>query len=124
MIDSWGRLPAGLLHGNLQDLGNFDECVRVDHPVGNTDYHLRGKYCLAKIIPGSLLGGGLVLTSSVKTAVCFPASCTAAQMDLLLRQLFQQLLNLELNTDTQLINASGCDTAEQEPLDGLAIFTM
>lgn len=31
VIDSWGRLPAGILYGNLKDLGNYDECLRVNH---------------------------------------------------------------------------------------------
>lgn len=120
MIDSWGRLPAGILQGNLKDLGNYDECIRVDQPMANTGQSLRGKYCLAKLA-GSDMGGALA-TLSIKTAICLPASCTVDHIDLLLRQLFQQLLNL--NIEPQMIKAGECDTAEQEPLDGLAIFTM
>lgn len=126
MIDSWGRLPAGILYGNRKDLGNFDECIRVNQLVASTGHSLRGKYCMAKLLSGNMLGGnaGALGMLSVQTAICMPASCTGEHMETLLRQLFKQLLNIELNTETQLINAANCQTAERESLDGLAIFTM
>ncbi|EDW05583.1 nose resistant to fluoxetine protein 6 [Drosophila mojavensis] len=120
MIDSWGRLPAGILHGNLKDLGNYDECLRVNQPMANTGQSVRGKYCLAKIAGSGM--DGIMGTLGIKTAICLPASCTVDHIDLLLRQLLQQLLNQ--NMEPQLITAGECDTAEQEPLDGLAIFTI
>ncbi|XP_062140330.1 nose resistant to fluoxetine protein 6-like [Drosophila sulfurigaster albostrigata] len=124
MIDSWGGLPSGLLHGNLKDLGNFDECIRIQHEMTTTGHLLRGKYCSAKLPVGSVLGGNSPALSSLsaQTAVCFPASCSAENIDALLGQLLQQLLNIEVNT--QLINEANCQTAEKEPLDGLAIFTI
>ncbi|KAH8272280.1 hypothetical protein KR044_006721, partial [Drosophila immigrans] len=117
MIDSWGRLPAGLLHGNLRDMGNFDECLRINHAIATTGQTLTGKYCFANLMSVSSL-------MSVRTAVCFPSGCTGDHMDTLLRQLLQRLLNVELNANTKLVNDSGCQTAEKEPLDGLAIFTI
>ncbi|XP_032296332.1 nose resistant to fluoxetine protein 6 [Drosophila virilis] len=126
MIDSWGRLPAGMLYGNLKDLGNFDECIRVNQLVASTGHSLRGKYCMAKLLSGNMLAGnaGALGMLGVQTAICLPASCTGEHMETLLRQLFKQLLNIELSTDTQLINAASCQTAERESLDGLAIFTI
>ncbi|XP_030568502.1 nose resistant to fluoxetine protein 6-like [Drosophila novamexicana] len=126
MIDSWGRLPAGILYGNRKDLGNFDECIRVNQLVASTGHSLRGKYCMAKLLSGNMLGGnaGALGMLSVQTAICLPASCTSEHMETLLRQLFKQLLNIELSTETQLINAANCQTAERESLDGLAIFTI
>ncbi|EDV92468.1 GH24038 [Drosophila grimshawi] len=121
MIDSWGRLPAGLLYGNVKDLGNFDECVRVDHHMESTSLRLRGKYCMAKLFS---IDTGAMGKLSVQTAVCFPASCNGEHMERLLRKLFNQLLNIELSPETELINDSNCQTAEREPLDFLAIFTI
>ncbi|EDV92469.1 GH24037 [Drosophila grimshawi] len=121
MIDSWGRLPAGLLYGSLKDLGNFDECVRVDHHMESTSLRLRGKYCMAKLFP---VDTGAMGKLSLQTAVCFPASCNGEHMERLLRKLFNQLLNIELSPETELINDSKCQTAEREPLDFLAIFTI
>ncbi|XP_060663466.1 nose resistant to fluoxetine protein 6-like [Drosophila nasuta] len=116
MIDSWGRLPAGLLYGNTRDLGNFDECIRVNQEIALTGQTIRGKYCFANLVSVSLL--------RVRTAVCFPSACTADHMDTLLRQLYQRLLNIELNANSRLVDESTCQTSEKEPLDGLAIFTV
>ncbi|KAH8387904.1 hypothetical protein KR093_010285, partial [Drosophila rubida] len=126
MIDSWGSLPAGILHGNLRDLGNFDECIRVHHETPVTGHILRGKYCSAKLLSGSALGADAVALGflNVQTAVCFPAACSGDHMDVLFRQLLQQLLNIELNTEQNLINDKNCQTNESEPLDGLTIFTI
>ncbi|KAH8399761.1 hypothetical protein KR215_002108 [Drosophila sulfurigaster] len=127
MIDSWGRLPAGMLYGNMKDLGNFEECIRVNHALSTTGQTLRGKYCFAKLLSGSMLGSGSSAALSlitIQTAVCFPASCTGDHMETLLRRLFQQLLNIELNAEQQLIDDDKCKTAESKPLDGIAILTI
>ncbi|KAH8238144.1 hypothetical protein KR032_000126 [Drosophila birchii] len=114
MIDSWGSVPSGILTGNLIDLGNYDECLRIDQ------HSVKGKYCLARfaILPNA------PAFLSLKTAVCLPASCSAAHMDTMLRRLFQSILNTELNPDVALINEDTCHTAEKEPFDALTIFTV
>ncbi|ALC49557.1 CG10182, partial [Drosophila busckii] len=118
MIDSWGRLPSGLLYGNFRDMGNFDECLRIKYEMPGKGA-LRGKYCTARF-PIKQINSRL----KIRTAVCFPASCSGAHMEKLLRQLLQRLLNIELNTNTTLINDEKCQTAEKKPLDGLTIFTI
>ena len=30
MIDSWGKLPSGLLSGHLTEPGDFHECINVE----------------------------------------------------------------------------------------------
>ncbi|XP_050052902.1 nose resistant to fluoxetine protein 6-like isoform X1 [Aphis gossypii] len=42
MSESWNRYPIGLLAGNRYDMGIYDECVDVRHPV-------IGQYCLSDI---------------------------------------------------------------------------
>ncbi|XP_016995340.2 nose resistant to fluoxetine protein 6 [Drosophila takahashii] len=120
MIDSWGSLPSGILSGNLIDLGNFDECLGIDHPVANSSRRVQGKYCLARFEVAPSISTYLAL----KTAVCFPASCSTAHMDTMLRRLLQNLLNIELNPDVPLVRESTCKTNEREPYDGLTIFTI
>ncbi|KAK9874774.1 hypothetical protein WA026_005581 [Henosepilachna vigintioctopunctata] len=39
MFDATGKLPSGLLRGNVNQFGDFDECLSVD----------KAKYCLAEI---------------------------------------------------------------------------
>lgn len=126
VIDSWGRLPAGILYGNLKDLGNYDECLRVNHAIATSGQKLRGKYCFAKILSGSMMGpdAGALSGMSISTAVCFPAACSGQNIDTLLRRLFQQLLSIEISTETQLVDESTCQTAQHESWDALTIVTM
>ncbi|XP_016976447.1 nose resistant to fluoxetine protein 6 [Drosophila rhopaloa] len=119
MIDSWGTLPSGILYGNLIDLGNFDECLGIEHHV-TPSQSVQGKYCLTRIS----IAPSISEYVSLKTAVCFPASCSAAHMDTMLRKLLQSLLNLELNPDDPLVREDRCKTADREPYDGLTIFTI
>ncbi|XP_017110764.1 nose resistant to fluoxetine protein 6 [Drosophila elegans] len=119
MIDSWGLLPAGVLVGNWWDLGNFDECIGIDHAV-TTSHRVKGKYCFAKFTPTPSVSTRV----AIKTAVCFPASCSAANMDTLLRRLLQTLLNIEIGTEVQIVDEATCQTSETKPYDGLTIFTI
>lgn len=53
MNDATARLTSGILNGNVNQLGDFDQCINVREP--NEEF--RGKYCLAylqPVIPESL----------------------------------------------------------------------
>ncbi|KAH8274711.1 hypothetical protein KR026_001879, partial [Drosophila bipectinata] len=116
VIDSWGSLPSGIFTGNLIDLGNYDECLGINHAV-TSSHSIKGKYCLSRVP----LAPNISPVLSLKTAVCFPASCSAAIMDTMLRKLFQTLLNFELDQEVHLVREDSCQTSERESLDGLTI---
>ncbi|EDW38986.1 GL13843 [Drosophila persimilis] len=121
MIDAWGSIPSGLLYGNIVHLGNFDECIKISNEI-TSSHSINGKYCFLKLSIGSLPQNVALLTNSLKIASCFPASCSAAIMDLFLEQLVQKLFNsgsLSMN-----INEASCQTSESKPLDGMTIFTV
>lgn len=42
MLDASGKFPSGVLNGNLNQLGDFDECLSIELPIS-------GKYCLASL---------------------------------------------------------------------------
>jgi hypothetical protein len=44
VIDSSAKLPSGILRGNLNQYGDFDECINANDNNG-----MAGKYCLAAI---------------------------------------------------------------------------
>ncbi|EDX12113.1 GD19409 [Drosophila simulans] len=119
MIDAWGSIPAGILEGHLKDLGHYDECIGIEQSAvsGST---ILGKYCLASLPLQQLLGNvGRML--NVQTAVCFPASCSATNMDTLLRRVLKQLVGLELNANQNLVSENSCKTSERDAYDGGAI---
>ncbi|XP_017003600.2 nose resistant to fluoxetine protein 6-like [Drosophila takahashii] len=127
MIDAWGSLPAGILKGHLKDLGHYDECVAIEQTL-TTGSNLLGKYCLANLPLQSLLGngggGGGMMRMNVQSAVCFPASCSATNMDTLLRRVLKQLVGLELSSTQNLVSENTCKTAEREDYDAVTIFTI
>jgi hypothetical protein len=53
VFDSSAKLPAGILNGNVNQYGDFDQCLDVavdlDHMTHAhlEDYRISGKYCLA-----------------------------------------------------------------------------
>ncbi|XP_075219173.1 drop dead [Lycorma delicatula] len=104
MHDSTAKLPSGLLNGNVNQLGDFDQCLGVqDEPGGE----IRGQYCLTyielKLHTGqnpeleqiySLVqshsafksnledpGHRVPRFNSINWAVCVPSSCSAADIE-------------------------------------------
>ena len=47
MNDASARFGSGLLNGNINQLGDFDQCINVRLPKEE----LKGKYCLAYLQP-------------------------------------------------------------------------
>lgn len=62
VIDAWGKLPAGILEGNLYSFGNFDECLSVQRPATNDLPEFQAQYCLSEVYshtPGIDRKGGV-----------------------------------------------------------------
>lgn len=55
MVDSWGKIPSGLAIGNIQDLGQYDECLAIRGP------DFKGKYCIVNF-PINLTQLGSILS--------------------------------------------------------------
>lgn len=47
VLDANAKLPSGILSGNINQFGDFDECLSIDGP--NDEF--QGQYCLAYIQP-------------------------------------------------------------------------
>ncbi|KAH8382324.1 hypothetical protein KR009_002922, partial [Drosophila setifemur] len=126
MLDSWGSFPSGLLYGTFYDLGNFDECLKIQQEISNTQT-IQGKYCFMAIPLKDVIDPQIEALQSeqIKIATCFPASCSGPQMDIFAKQLLQSFLNSSsLNSINLSIEESGCQTSDSEPWDGLTIFTV
>ncbi|KAH8342868.1 hypothetical protein KR059_000974, partial [Drosophila kikkawai] len=125
MLDSWGNKPSGYLSGNRVDMGNYEKCLRVDGTITET-HHIKGKYCFLELPVAKWLGfnSELLAVTNMKTAVCFPSSCSAETMEVFLKQLLQRLLGTGGLDKFFYINEQSCQTSESDPLDGLTIFTI
>ncbi|VVC32263.1 Nose resistant-to-fluoxetine protein, N-terminal,Acyltransferase 3 [Cinara cedri] len=90
MVDSSAKIPSGILRGNLNQYGDFDECINTVHENGEPV-----KYCLAAIqlkhnsifgdrisahnqVKNNLTDPGhrLPKFSTVYWGVCVPSSCS------------------------------------------------
>lgn len=123
VIDAWGSIPSGLLTLNIIDLGNFEECLKISKSV-TSSHSVDGKYCFAQIPFLKLLGlsSSTIRSATLKIGICFPASCSAANMNTLLDRVIGQLITLE--ESLELVSPDTCHIAEKKPLDALAIVTM
>ncbi|XP_034117935.1 nose resistant to fluoxetine protein 6-like [Drosophila albomicans] len=123
MIDAWGSKPAGILSLNIIDLGNYEQCININQLIA-TNHAIKGKYCMAEIPFGKMLGieSNVMRSVSLKIGVCFPSSCSSNNIDTLLNRAIQSLLNV--THSGELINPDTCQTADREPFPGLTIFTI
>jgi hypothetical protein len=48
VFDASTKIPSGLVPGNIQQLGNYDQCLRIDVRDGDVPA-FRGQQCLATI---------------------------------------------------------------------------
>ena len=46
MYDSSAKLPSGILRGNTNQLGDFDQCLSIGTDKAS---NIEGKYCLASV---------------------------------------------------------------------------
>jgi hypothetical protein len=48
VYDASTKIPSGLVPGNIQQLGNYDQCLRIEVQAGDA-LAFRGQQCLATI---------------------------------------------------------------------------
>ncbi|XP_046867260.1 nose resistant to fluoxetine protein 6 [Drosophila willistoni] len=121
MIDSWGSIPSGYLHGSCYDMGNFDECLGINKVITST-HSIKGKYCFMELPIAKYILGVDFSSSNMKIASCFPASCSGQLMDRFLGTMLQRLIGLENANGLVTINENSCQTKDSQPYDGLTIF--
>ncbi|XP_066999855.2 nose resistant to fluoxetine protein 6 [Anabrus simplex] len=137
MCDSSTRIPEGLLTGNFQNLGNFDECIDI-RDINATDGYFHGQHCLAtiklmskpKTKQGIGSSGFMLAIMPLKVAKCVPSSCSINDTAMMVERDYQQFalylstMNMELKFE---VLESECHTADQpdfEPEDWVAIVVL
>ncbi|XP_033118103.1 nose resistant to fluoxetine protein 6-like [Anneissia japonica] len=74
MLDSYGKLPPGILQGNILWLGLYDQCLNQSREIDDHQAQFAAQYCLASITkdknPQPILNVG----------VCVPDSCNSAEL--------------------------------------------
>lgn len=124
MFDSWGKIPSGILRGNLYELGNYDECLNTKNILSAPYKNITGKYCFLSVTPSLLLGSNNPIAAALKINIgtCFPNSCRASHMNNFLKTMFN--INATIPVPGIGISDSSCQTLGKEPWDGLTKATM
>lgn len=111
MFDSSAKIPAGILKGNLNQFGDFDQCMSIFAKIANGDddseTKISGKYCLADIefeaeipnmkLPVHLAQGRALIRSkiedpghfiprftTIRWGMCIPSGCTSEDAEKIL----------------------------------------
>lgn len=126
MIDSWGKLPSGIMKGNLFAIGNYDECINLNKKLPLLFGTLEGQYCRAMLeiidLDPSTQTSKLTqrmdtntqnreadssLKLYLKSGVCIPKSCKA--------EFLEEKLPFKLRN---------CEVKEKIPLEPIDYVTM
>lgn len=116
MYDSYGSPQGGILQNNLFWLGDFWQCLSIqvwrneDATAIGPKPDFVGKYCLTSIV---LIPLGAKL--SLKVGMCIPSSCSADDVQKIIRTYSPLLLFVFLQENF-------CQTAELTPMDTTGLF--
>ena len=69
-LDSFGKVGAGILTGNIAYLGYYDQCI----DIGNTDYC---RFPFEVTLTTTTVSSTASVTIPVEIGMCFPSSCDA-----------------------------------------------
>ena len=72
-LDSFGKVGAGILTGNVQYLGYYDQCI----DIGNTDYCRFPFIVTLTTTATTTVSSNASFTIPVEFGMCFPSSCDA-----------------------------------------------
>ena len=132
MFDSTGKLPDGILLGNVNPFGNWDECLNttgfynsIHDDAGSSVASFSGKYCLTIMTKGDgeaqsppdlrvRSAGGVGLTpilpalptKSASVGVCIPSTCSNEEL--------AAGLNAALSGVTVYVPDNFCHTQDEE----------
>ena len=145
MIDAGGKIGSGILHGNINQLGNFDLCTEISTKVKITEetmVRVKGKYCLAHFdIQANnddnlkylmhLINGKSLLRSTINDpshfvprfttfnwGVCVPAACTVEDVQKFLEASLEDYNSTGIHLNIE-IDEENCYVAQKQHWDKL-----
>lgn len=93
VLDSWGKLPSGILSDNYASFGHFDQCLSIDENIRGD--LIRGQYCLAEIPVGNLVS---LSRKSLLIGICIPCTCDVVEIQHELIDSLESLLDYEITS--------------------------
>ncbi|XP_055913297.1 nose resistant to fluoxetine protein 6-like [Eupeodes corollae] len=140
-IDSWGKLPSGILHGNLYTVGNFDQCVQTSVTLTESSGLVEGQYCFLRVplknqkpqndempifLDAPILEGRASLSSAkINIGICIPNSCSPE----VVTPIFETAVRKAFNGALSGVSVLKCTNGKIPPLKtinivGIVIFSI
>lgn len=113
MIDAFGKIPSGVLEGNIYFVGSYDECLAVSVTNGSVDNPFRPKYCQVYATIES------TPSAMMKYGVCVPDSCKPAEIEFMINKGFH-LLPVHIKG----IQPAYTDCPQKEGYSARALFSL
>ncbi|XP_043525105.1 nose resistant to fluoxetine protein 6-like [Frieseomelitta varia] len=142
MYDATAKIPSGLLNGNVNQFGDYDECVEIEGNDG-----IQGQYCLAYLqlsVDESRLdlkhlhrlihshyafrsnitdpGHRVPRFNIVNWAVCTPASCSFKDVETSIHEMLTRYTSQTGLKVTVKVNKDMCQVKNKEPVPNETIF--
>ncbi|OAD54557.1 Nose resistant to fluoxetine protein 6 [Eufriesea mexicana] len=133
MYDATAKIPSGLLNGNVNQFGDFDECVGIQGTEG-----IQGQYCLAYLklsIDESrldlkhlhrLLHSHYAFRSNISDvinwAVCTPASCSFKDVETSIHDILTRYTSQTGLKITVKVNEEMCQIKRKESVPNETMF--
>ena len=109
VIDATSKIPSGILAGNTNDLGMYDECLSIREQKSGTE--IRGRHCIY-----TLTIRGLKLNFSADLSVCVPSACNSTDVTHLLELIIFKMTNIStLGINSVKATCSRIDPLEWSP---------
>lgn len=136
-IDSWARLPSGVIRGNTLWPGSFDQCLsisasgqaKIRPPFGPSfleNATFDGLYCMASLINKSMVISDATVNGDLRKGfqlgICAPKSCGAKSV-----AVFSDIIASILNSTLQKLDLDfggvRCYNEDYKKFDSLAIIS-
>ncbi|XP_055915376.1 O-acyltransferase like protein-like [Eupeodes corollae] len=119
LFDAWGSIPAGVLTGNMYDLGNYDQCVKssISFTASAADV-ISYQYCFVKLPLEDP-------TLAINIAICIPNTCSPD----LITSIFKESTKATLGPAFSNISIELCSDGKVGPLTatniaGISVFVV
>lgn len=50
VLDAWGKVPSGILSGNLLEFGSFEQCLDTTYKYDEVEDEIHPQYCLGQFV--------------------------------------------------------------------------
>ncbi|XP_028982461.1 nose resistant to fluoxetine protein 6-like, partial [Diachasma alloeum] len=116
-FDSSSKIPSGILIGNNEDLGIYDECVSIE--IQKEIGLIRGRHCMYSL---TMMASSWPMPLHTTLSICLPSACGAQSLMAILQNASHEASD-QLPFDIRMGNAA-CSALDSPPFEVGEILTI